>query len=158
MEDRIHILRGRGDNCSCYDCCVLYGGECATTKTNDFLDTLEEQVNEYLNFTPTGKPRVNSSSYIDKCIDVVIRPAVCKFLKVKKKDFYEKYYVFTQLIFLMTSDKRGAESMYRRARGMLFDTLEREFTHATVTFSKKYPPVEGDTITVMDMVAEFKKK
>ncbi len=26
----IHILYGTGRNCTCYDCVVLYGGECAT--------------------------------------------------------------------------------------------------------------------------------
>lgn len=31
----IGILIGYGENCTCYDCPVLYGGECLTTEENN---------------------------------------------------------------------------------------------------------------------------
>lgn len=31
----IAFLIGRGENCTCGDCPVLYGGECMTTKENN---------------------------------------------------------------------------------------------------------------------------
>lgn len=38
MKKEIGILIGRGKNCSCVDCPVLYGGTCPTTPINNKLD------------------------------------------------------------------------------------------------------------------------
>lgn len=40
------ILKGNGDNCTCIDCIVLYGGECLTTPINNALDKFDCEVEE----------------------------------------------------------------------------------------------------------------
>lgn len=119
----IHILKGTGSNCTCYDCVVLYGGKCATTKDNNFLDHLEKKVLKYLTKTPTGKPRKISDSYMDKCIEEVVRPEVSKYLKIKRNLFDRQYYSFMPLLFIMTSQNKEATKWYKRARNWEFDLI-----------------------------------
>ena len=126
MTTRIHILRGVGSNCTCGDCVVLYGGKCHTTPTNNMLDAIEKALNQYLNFTPTGKPRKVSDYFIDESVEQILRQPICKREKLTRTQFYQHYYAFTSLVYLMTSDKREARYGYRRARYMLYTTLIRE--------------------------------
>lgn len=134
-----HFLKGTGDNCTCYDCVVLYGGKCDTTPDNNFLDSLEVKILKYLNFTPTGRARKISDSYMDSCINNIVRPAVRKYLKVHQNQFDRKYYYFMPLLYLMTSDrKEGANHWYRRSRNMLFNDFTKEVREA----SKE--PIEND--------------
>lgn len=123
--DGIHFLKGTGSNCTCNDCAVLYGGTCYTTPTNNFLDKLEQDVQKWLSFTPTGRPKKVSDNYTDQCIERVVRPAFMKYKKISRSQFYEKYYSFLPLIFLMNSDKKDAKHMYRKARIMLFWDIEK---------------------------------
>lgn len=123
----IHILRGTGNNCTCYDCAVLYGGKCDTTPDNNFLDKLEKQVLQYLNYTPTGKPRKKSDLYSDSVINEIMRPALRKYWKVQNNQFDRKYYTLMPLVYLMTSDRKEASGWYRRSRNWLFNSIHKEF-------------------------------
>lgn len=123
-DSTIHILYGTGTNCTCYDCFDLYGGECATTRDNDFLDALEEKVIQYLELTPTGRKRVTSDSYMDKCINDVVSPAVRKELKIKTTVFDKQYYSFMPLLFLMTSERKKANRWYRRSRNWIYSDIK----------------------------------
>lgn len=134
MYDGIHILKGTGDNCTCYDCVVLYGGECDSTEDNNILDVLEENIVNYLNFTPTGRPRKTSDYYMDSCIEKVVMPIVVKYLKIKKNQFYHKYYSFMPLLYLMTSDRKlGARYFYRRTRNWMFNDFKKGVLLAPTT-------------------------
>ncbi len=135
----IHFLRGSGDNCTCYDCPVLYGFDCPTTPENNFLDQLEASALKYLNLTPTGKVRKVSDSYMDSCINDIVRPKVKKFERIHRNQFDRKYYCFMPLLYLITSDrKEGANRWYRKARGMLYNQIIAEIK----TASKE--PLEND--------------
>lgn len=135
----IHILRGTGDNCTCTDCVVLYGGECATTKDNNFLDDLEIKVLKYLNFTPTGRVRKISDAYMDSCINNIVRPAIRKYTKCHRNQFNRYYYGFMPLLYLMTSTrKEGARLWYRRSRNMLYTDIVDEVLSASTM------PIEYD--------------
>ena len=68
-------------------------------RDNDFLDALEKKVIKYLNFTPTGKRKKPSASYIDTCIFLIIRPAVKKHAKITENKFNLAYYAFMPLLF-----------------------------------------------------------
>lgn len=122
---RIHILKGTGDNCTCNDCSVLYGGDCWTTPYNDFLDMLELAVVNYLTLTPTGRTRIVSDGIMNKCIEEIVRPMVQKFSKVTRSQFYNQYYGFMPLLYLMTSEKKMARYWYRRSRLWLFLDFEK---------------------------------
>jgi hypothetical protein len=134
----LHVLRGSGNNCTCLDCVVLYGGVCDTTKDNDFLDELENKVIKYISFTPTGRIRKISDSYMDSCINDVIRPIVKKYAKIHENQYLRKYYLFMPLIFLMTSDRKAAELWYRRSRNWVFTDIIKQMKES----SKK--PIEYD--------------
>lgn len=123
----IHFLRGSGSNCTCADCSVLYGGDCFTTPVNNMLDRVEERVIKFLTYTPTGRIKKNSNNHIDMAIEHAVKGPVCKFLKIKSDQFYEKYYCFLPLVFLLMSDRKSAKRMYRRARYCLFRSIEEEF-------------------------------
>lgn len=129
---RIHILQGRGSNCTCGDCAVLYGGKCFTTRENNMLDKLEDRVLEYLTKTPGGKIRekVTGPMY-NRCIEEVVRPAIQKFLKIEKHVFYRRYYSFVPLVFMMTTPHReSAVYAYRKGRSLLFWSIEKELKEA----------------------------
>lgn len=128
----LHILRGTGKNCTCLDCIVLYGGECQTTRTNNFLDKLEQKVLHYLNTTPTGKQRKVSDSFMDSCINDVVRPMVRKHEKVHTNQFNRYYYGFMPLLYIMTSDrKEGARYWYRRARNWEYEKVIEDIKKAS---------------------------
>jgi hypothetical protein len=127
IGEGIHVLYGTGANCSCYDCVVLYGGECDSTPTNNFLDSLEEAVIEYLAKTPTGKIRKKSDSYMDKCIEVIVKPHILAFTGINGKRFYNYYFGFMPLLYLMTSaNKKEAPKFYRISRNMVFTQMIEE--------------------------------
>lgn len=126
--ETIHILKGTGDNCSCYDCAVLYGGTCGTTEINNMLDKLEKDLEKYLSFTKTGRKKKQSAYAIDSSIEKIIKPVFTKHLKLKKLEFYEKYYSFLPLIYCMTSDKKSYdEQFYKIGRMMLFNDIEKNY-------------------------------
>lgn len=122
------IVIGKGGNCSCYDCIVLYGGKCATTKDNNFLDDLEKSIAKY-GYTEKGKKRAVTDAFMDNCISEVVYPKIKKYAKVHRNQFNRHYYSFMPLLFLMTSTHKEAEKMYRRARHTLFsdfiDTVKK---------------------------------
>lgn len=120
-DSTIHILYGTGTNCTCYDCVDLYGGECATTVDNDFLDELEEKVIAYLTYTPTGRLKKQSDFAMEDTIERIVRPAVMKHLQIPAKAFYEVFYGFMPVLYLMTSDRKQESRWYRKARYWLFD-------------------------------------
>jgi len=122
-DGNMHILYGTGTNCTCFDCVVLYGGECDTTKDNDFLDEIEEKVLKFLTVTPTGREKKVSDAAMDEVLDTVVRPMVQKYCKVQRKTFYQVFYGFMPLLYLMTSDKKEARRWYRRSRIWLFSEL-----------------------------------
>lgn len=126
ITPNIHVLYGTGSNCTCYDCVVLYGGKCATTPINNMLDDLEEAVLEYLGKTPTGKVRKKSDSYMDKCIEHVVKPHILSFEKIDGKRFYNYYYGFMPLLYLMTSANKEAKRFYRMSRQMLYSNMIEE--------------------------------
>lgn len=122
----IHILKGTGNNCTCYDCPVLYGGDCPSTPVNNFLDKIENLLIEFLSKTPTGRPRRVSSPMMERVIEEIIRMPFCKKYKISKDRFYNGFYLFLPLVFLMTSDKKDAKEAYRKARIMLFYRISDE--------------------------------
>lgn len=130
----IHILRGVGYNCSCSDCSVLYGGECYTTEINNMLDKVEKDLEKYLSFTKTGRKKKESSYAIDSSIEEIIKPAFVKYIKKEHKikiDFYEKYYSFLPLVYLMTSSKKTYNKrMYQRGRLMVFKYIESNYVES----------------------------
>lgn len=128
---KIHILRGRGNNCTCMDCITLYGGKCDTSADNNFLDSIEEKVIEYLSFTPKGKVRKTSDYFMDSCINNIIRPAVRKYAKIHVNQFDRKYYLFMPMIYLMTSDRKSAEHWYRRARNWVYNDVIKQMQDAS---------------------------
>lgn len=124
----IHVLIGRGNNCSCSDCSVLYGGDCYTTPINNMLDKMEVDIEKYLSFTPTGRKKKLSGYAIDSVIEQIIKPVFTKYINNKKIDFYSKYYTFLPLVYLMTSNKKEfSKHYYMKARGMLFNSIETDY-------------------------------
>lgn len=94
--DGIHILRGRGNNCTCYDCSVLYGGTCYTTPYNNFLDKIEKSVLKAVDNRYISYGRMN------KAIEA-IRPHAIKYFKISSKEFDSYFYNWLPLLFIMTS-------------------------------------------------------
>lgn len=92
----IHFLRGRGDNCTCHDCSVLYGGTCYTTPYNNLLDKIEKKVLKSLDHKYISKGRINRS--IEE-----IRPLAKKYFKISDSIFDSYFYNWLPLIFIMTS-------------------------------------------------------
>ena len=127
MNEYIHILKGTGNNCSCGDCSVLYGGECYTTPINNFLDILEKAVINNLKFTPTGKIKKISNYQIDSCIETVVRPLFKKYKNIKDTRFYDYFYNFLPLIFILTSNEKEARGFYRRSRMQIFMSICNDY-------------------------------
>jgi hypothetical protein len=72
----IHFLIGNGKNCTCYDCSVLYGGECYSTPDNNFLDKVEKITNLYR--SKTYICRSDTNKFLEQ-----IKPIVIKHLNIK---------------------------------------------------------------------------
>lgn len=92
----IHFLRGRGNNCTCYDCAVLYGGTCSTTPDNNFLDKVEKTILKILEGKYISYGRIN------KAIEA-IRPLAKKYYKIDNKTFDKYFYNWLPLVFIITS-------------------------------------------------------
>lgn len=117
----LHILKGTGDNCSCHDCVVLYGGECYTTPINNMLDDMEAKLELYLAKTPTGREKKKTGYAIDSAIEKVMMPIFKKEAAITKTVFYKKYYAFLPLVYLMTSEaKHNDRRLYARARMSIY--------------------------------------
>ena len=122
--NNIHILYGNGENCTCNDCVVLYGGNCGTTPVNNLLDNMELEVLSFLRSTPTGRVRVNSEPYTDKVIESVIYP-ILRTNSVgilTMTNFNKQYYIWLPFVYLLTTERiKGRQ--YRTWRGQFFQEL-----------------------------------
>ncbi len=98
--DGIHILKGRGSNCTCYDCAVLYGGTCSTTPDNNLLDRIEKGILKVLDNKYVSKGRINKSIE-------AIRPHAVKYFKITNNTFDKHYYGWLPLIYAITSVLNG---------------------------------------------------
>jgi hypothetical protein len=126
-KTQIHILKGTGDNCTCHDCIVLYGGECDTTPINNMLDKMEEDIQKFLDFTPTGRKKKPSRYAIESAVETIIKPMWKKYSK-SKVDFYSKFHIFSPLVYFVTSQKKNYDSYYyKRTRALLLDLIEEDF-------------------------------
>lgn len=120
MSD-LHILKGTGNNCSCNDCSVLYGGDCYTTPINDFLDSIQEKVRAYI---PTM--RVREASSADKALNH-IKKDLLRELEISSTVYYKRYYVIVQLVYLFTSTFAYVDKYeYRRVRYVLWQIIKEE--------------------------------
>jgi hypothetical protein len=121
---RVHILKGTGDNCSCADCPVLYGGECYTTPENDFLDKLGERISK-----ATVNGRVVSKNDMHKALEAMRSP-VKKYLHVSDEIYNKNYYALLPLLYIISNglvaderrryDRHDARSYWQRARMFAF--------------------------------------
>lgn len=122
----IHILKGTGDNCTCYDCSVLYGGDCWTTPDNNKLDKLEKSFEQFMSKTPTGRmKKVSDWAYCD-FIENHLKTVMCK--GMSEKLYYEHFYSWLPLLFMMSSPhKEKARQRYRQARYSIYYKIKSDY-------------------------------
>lgn len=146
------MLKGSGSNCTCYDCSVLYGGECYSTPINNMLDRMETIVKTI------GVSKRDGSLRVENTLDQM-RSLVLKRLKITAQKFNKKYNLLLPLYFMALTCPNPVRKSewYRHARFSLYLNLEREL-EVIATLDFKQVPTEGDTITVKNMVATFTKK
>lgn len=129
--DGLHILKGTGSNCTCYDCSVLYGGTCGTTPDNNFLDKIEKAIlkeveNKYFSY---GR--------INKVLET-IRPQAKKYFKIDNATFDNHYYGWLPLVYIVTSVLKGkaihpnasaydVRRQYMQARLMILWNVEKDY-------------------------------
>ncbi len=127
----IHILIGRGKNCTCYDCSVLYGGKCYTTEDNNLLDCLEKNFEHFMSKTPSGRTKKVSGWAYDDFIENFVKKIMCK--GVSRKKFYDHYWGWLPLLFMMSSPhKEKARGTYRKARMMVYQSIKKDYEEKKV--------------------------
>jgi hypothetical protein len=121
---KIHILKGTGDNCTCGDCAVLYGGECYTTPENNFLDQLGERIAK-----ATVNGRIVSKNDMHKALEAMRSP-VKKYIHLNDATYNEHYYALLPLLYIIANglvldekrnyDQSDARLHWKRARMFAF--------------------------------------
>ena len=103
----ICVLRGRGDNCTCDDCVVLYGGECWTTKINDALDKFDDAVEIHYN-----KNKNLSHYQLYKIITPIFKTIKKDCVKLKVSDLDNYYKMFMPLMFYSWGKDKNFRDSY----------------------------------------------
>ena len=112
----IHILKGTGENCTCGDCSVLYGGDCWTTQMNNLLDKFDEKVYELWVLAK------NPSVYQIQKTLAPFKKEIMKMEKITSKEFDEYFYLFSGLFFMAWATNKTARQTqsYRQTRHTMF--------------------------------------
>lgn len=127
---RIHVLKGTGDNCTCGDCSVLYGGTCYTTPINNFLDRIEKTVKS----VSKNEGKIVSKADMRRALEAM-RPLFRKRYKITGAEYDKCYYGYLPLAIFCANgyaegskhnyDKSEARHFYRLARFWVLRDLEK---------------------------------
>lgn len=114
----LHILKGTGDNCTCFDCPVLYGSDCYSTPMNNVLDEFDAFIENEL----VAKNKKQSTYQLFNAYSV-IAGKLHKIDKYKRK-VWDNHYSLLSPLFFMAWGKAlsigGDREMYRNTRALSY--------------------------------------